>query len=97
MLAVDLDGDRLAATASGRDGGRHLGEPVGQPLTLPVALAGLCATARDGHLRAAISTLIVIAEANGCRVVVIEDLDLKDSREMGREPRGPRRQRPTTR
>jgi hypothetical protein len=30
-------------------------------------------------------------------VVVIEDLDLKDSREMGREPRGPRRQRPTTR
>ena len=83
VLAVDLNAGHLAATAVDPSG-----NPIGQPITIPVALAGLSTTTRDGHLRAAISTLLATARANGCRAVVIEDLDFHDAREMAQEAVG---------
>lgn len=66
------------------------GNPVGRPVTVLVDLAGLPAPTRDGHLRAGISELIGIARANGCRAIVIENLDFADAREAGRERSGAR-------
>jgi hypothetical protein len=37
------------------------GNPLGPPITVPLELTGLSATARDGHLRAAISDILAIA------------------------------------
>ena len=88
VVAVDLNAGHLAATVMDPSG-----NPIGQPITIPVALAGLSTTTRDGHLRAAISTLLATARANGCQVVVIEDLDFHDARELGRERSGHRSSR----
>ena len=59
-------------------------------MTIPLVLAGLPASQRDGRLRDAISSLIRIAGQRGCRAVVIEDLDFADAREQGRERQGRR-------
>ena len=85
VLAVDLNAGHLAAMVVDPSG-----NPVGQPITVPLELAGLSTTTRDGHLRQAISTLIATARANGCQAIVIEDLDFHDAREMGRERSGHR-------
>ncbi len=85
VLAIDLNHEQLAACVLDPSG-----NPVGRPLTIAVELAGLPATTRDGHLRQAISELLVAAKANGCRAIVIEDLDFAQSREEGREYRGRR-------
>lgn len=66
------------------------GNPTGQPITIALTLEGLPTTTRDGHLRAAISRLLTIAAANGCRAAVIENLDFADAREVGRECTGRR-------
>ena len=52
MLAVDLNHGHLAAQAVTPDG-----NPAGPPVTIPLALAGLPASQRDGRLRAAITSL----------------------------------------
>jgi hypothetical protein len=44
-------------------------------VTVPLDLAGLPATTRDGRLRNAISSLIATARQHGARAVVIEDPD----------------------
>ena len=80
VLAVDLNHGHLAAWAVTPDG-----NPAGPPVTIPVVLAGLPASQRDGRLRAAISAVIGLARQRGCRAVVIEDLDFADAREQGRE------------
>jgi IS605 OrfB family transposase len=85
VLAVDLNHGHLATWAVTSDG-----NPAGPPLTIPVVLAGLPASRRDGRLRAAISELIGLARQRGCRAVVIEDLDFADAREQGRERHGGR-------
>ena len=85
VLAVDLNHGHLAAWAVTSDG-----NPAGPPVTIPLALAGLPASQRDGRLRAAISSLIRLARQHGCRAVVIEDLDFADAREQGRERAGTR-------
>jgi hypothetical protein len=85
VLAVDLNYDHLAAWAVTPDG-----NPAGPPVTIPLALAGLPASQRDGRLRDAISSLIRIAGQRGCRAIVIEDLDFADTREQGRERQGRR-------
>ena len=85
VLAVDLNAGHVAAMVV--DGS---GNPVGRPLTIPLTLNGLPATTRDGHLRAAISSLIALAKEHGCQAVVIENLDFKDARELGRERGGHR-------
>ena len=85
VLAVDLNHGHLAAQAVTPDG-----NPAGPPVTIPLALAGLPASQRDGRLRAAISSLTRLARQRGCRAVVIEDLDFTDAREQGREHHGRR-------
>jgi IS605 OrfB family transposase len=61
-----------------------------QALTVPLDLAGLPATRRDGRLRAAISELIRAAREHGCRAIAVEDLDFADARSEGRERHGNR-------
>ncbi len=85
VLAVDLNHDHLAAWAVTPDG-----NPVGPPVTIPLALAGLPASQRDGRVRAAISELIRLAAAHHCLAIVIENLNFADAREQGRENRGRR-------
>jgi hypothetical protein len=85
VLAVDLNHGHLAAWVVLPDG-----NPVGAPVTVPLAMAGLPASHRDGLLRDAISTLIRVAKDHGCRALAIEDLDFAAAREQGREKYGRR-------
>jgi IS605 OrfB family transposase len=85
VLAVDLNHGHAAAWAVTPDG-----NPAGPPVTIPLVLAGLAASRRDGRLRAAISALTGLARQHGCRAVVIENLDFADAREQGRERDGSR-------
>ena len=70
VVAVDVNHGHLAAAVVAPDG-----NIVGVPVTIPLDLAGRPAATRDGRLRAAITTLITIAEEHGARAIVIEDLD----------------------
>jgi hypothetical protein len=56
VVAVDLNVGHLAVSPLDR-----YGNPLGPPITVPLELTGLSATARDGHLRAAISDILAIA------------------------------------
>jgi predicted site-specific integrase-resolvase len=85
VLAVDLNHGHLDAWMVTPDG-----NPAGPPVTIPLTLAGLPASRRDGRLRAAISELTRIARQHSCRAVVIEDLDFAAAREQGRERHGNR-------
>jgi len=85
VLAVDLNAGHLAVVVVDASG-----NPVGAPATVPLDLAGLPAPTRDGRLRAAISELVGMARANGCRAVVVEDLDFAEARAEGREHSGRR-------
>ena len=85
VLAVDLNVGHLAAWVLDPSG-----NPMGQPTTIPLELAGLPAETRDGRLRAAVSTLIHMAQAAGARAIVIEDLDFDAARTEGRERTGGR-------
>jgi IS605 OrfB family transposase len=85
VLAADLNAGHLAAWVL-----EPAGNPAGPPQTIALELSGLPASARDGHLRQAISELIRLAKAGGCRAVVIEDLDFAAARAEGREHGGRR-------
>jgi hypothetical protein len=85
VLAVDLNHDHLAAWVVAPDG-----NPAGTPLTVPLAMAGLPASHRDGLLRDAISILTRMAKDHGCRAMAIENLDFADARAQGREQHGRR-------
>jgi hypothetical protein len=80
VLAVDLNHDHLAAWVVLPDG-----NPAGAPVGVPLMMAGLPASHRDGLLRDAISTLNRMAKQHGCRAVAIEDLDFAGARALGRE------------
>jgi hypothetical protein len=85
VVAVDVNAGHLAAAVLAPDGNL-----TGVPFTIPLSLAGLPATARDGRVRAAVSRLIATARRAGARAVVIEDLDFGRSRDHGREQTGNR-------
>ena len=85
VLAVDLNAGHLAAVVVDPSG-----NPLRGPATIPLALGGLAASTRDGHLRQVISQLLQMAKDHDCRALVIEDLDFCDSREQGRERQGRR-------
>jgi IS605 OrfB family transposase len=85
VVAVDVNAGHLAAAVITPDG-----NPDGVPFTIPLDLAGLPATNRDGRLRAAISALIATAKAHRAQAVVIEDLDFAEARAEGRERTGNR-------
>ncbi|MFC9733754.1 hypothetical protein ACFWEO_01300 [Streptomyces roseolus] len=82
MLGVDLNADHLAAHVLDSHG-----NPIGEPLTIPLDLTG-SASQRDGHLRAAITRLIVIAQQHHCVGIAIENLSFDDARATGRETMG---------
>jgi hypothetical protein len=85
VLAVDLNHGLLAGWVITPDG-----NPQGPPVTVPLALAGLPASRRDGRLRAAVSELIRLAHAHGCQAIAVEDLDFAAARAEGRERHGNR-------
>ena len=85
VVAVDVNAGHLAVAVVAPDG-----NVAGVPFTVPLDLAGLPATTRDGRLRAAISGLIAVARQHGARAVVIEDLDFAEARAEGRERNGNR-------
>ena len=85
LLAVDLNHGHLAAWTLTPDG-----NPDGPPVTIPLPLAGLPASQRDGRLRAAISELLRTAREHGCAAIAVEDLSFTDAREQGRERHGSR-------
>jgi hypothetical protein len=69
VVAVDVNAGHLAVAVIAADG-----NVTGIPVTVPLELAGLPATTRDGRLRGAISALIATVRTHGARAVVIEDL-----------------------
>ena len=85
VVAVDVNCGHLAAAVIAADGNL-----LGAPATLGLDLAGLPSATRDGHLRAAITSLIATARAAGARAIVIEDLDFAEARAEGRERHGSR-------
>jgi hypothetical protein len=85
VVAVDVNAGHLAAAVIAADG-----NILGVPLTIPLELAGLPSSTRDGRLRAAISGLLGIARAHGVRAIVIENLDFARARAEGREQSGNR-------
>jgi len=85
VVAVDVNAGHLAVTVVAADG-----NVIGTPATIGLDLAGLPAAARDGRLRAAITTLIAAAKRHGARAIVIEDLDFTQARTEGRERAGSR-------
>lgn len=85
VVAVDVNAGHLAVAVVAADG-----NVLGTPVTVPLDLAGLPASARDGRLRAAVSGLIATARQHGARAVVIEDLDFAAARAEGRERTGNR-------
>jgi len=85
VVAVDVNAGHLAAAVVAPDG-----NILGAPFTVPLDLAGLPATTRDGRLRAAISGLVATAKDHGARAVVIVDLDFAQARAEGREQSGNR-------
>jgi hypothetical protein len=85
VLAVDVNAGHLAAVVVDPSG-----NPVGTPATIPLEVAGLARSTRDGHLRGAISQLLRVAATAGCGAIAIEDLDFAASRSEGREHTGAR-------
>ncbi len=85
VIAVDVNAGHLAVAVAAQDG-----NVLGEPFTIPLELAGLPATARDGRIRAAVTQLIATAKTAGARAVVIENLDFKEARAEGRERTGNR-------
>jgi len=85
VLAVDMNAGYLAAIVVDRSG-----NPVGHPLSIPLVVACLPATTRDGHLRTAISRVLQVAKDTGCGAIAIENLDFMQARAEGREHAGRR-------
>jgi hypothetical protein len=82
-LAIDLNADHLACWVLDPSG-----NPIGPPHTIPLELNGQLASARNGHLRAAISAILRLATNSGCRSLMVENLNFADARQTGRETLG---------
>jgi IS605 OrfB family transposase len=80
VLGVDLNVDHLAAWALDRTG-----NPIAKPCYIPLKLDILRASTRDGHLRAAISTLLQFATAQGVGAIAVEELSFASERAVSRE------------
>jgi hypothetical protein len=85
VVAVDVNAGHLAVAVAAADG-----NVLGEPFTIPLELAGLSATARDGRVRAAVTRLIATAKAADARAIIIENLDFAEARAEGRERTGNR-------
>jgi IS605 OrfB family transposase len=89
-VAIDVNHGHLAAAVVAADG-----NILGVPATIPLGLAGLPSSTRDGRLWAAITRIIAAARRHGARAIVIEDLDFAQARAEGRERDGSRPSRGT--
>jgi len=85
VVAIDVNHGHLDAAVITPNG-----NILGTPATIGLDLAGLSSAARDGHLRAAITSLIATAGEHGACAIVIEDLDFAQARAEGRERAGSR-------
>ena len=79
-VAIDVNHGHLATAVIAPDG-----NILGAPATIPLDLAGLPAATRDGHLRAAITSLIATAQARGARAIVIVSRILTSPRRAQRD------------
>ena len=84
-MAIDVNHGHLAVAVIAPDG-----NVLGTPATIGLGLSGLPAGTRDGHLRAAITTVIATARAHGAAAIVIENLNFARTRAEGREQAGSR-------
>jgi len=73
-VGVDLNSDHLACWLADPSG-----NPVGRPIDIPLILQGSRGL-RDGHLRWAISRLLVFCKIQGAKTLFIEDLDFSDGK-----------------
>ena len=83
VVAVDLNSGHLACWTVDADG-----NPSGRPHSISFVSGHSNSSALDGHIRSAISEVISLARARGCRTVAIEDLNFDDLRAGGRERHG---------
>jgi hypothetical protein len=83
VVGIDLNADHVDVWVLDASG-----NPLGPPHTIPLHLHDLPANTRDGRLRATISSIIRLATANGCRSLIVENLDFTDARHTGRETLG---------
>ena len=83
VLGVDLNADHLAACVLDSSG-----NPVAEPVTIALDVKKLRASHRDGHLRAAITELLDVAQRHSCVAIAVENLNFADSRATGRETMG---------
>lgn len=85
VLALDLNHGFLAPAVLDRSG-----NPVARLPHIPLATEDLPASTRDGHLRAAITQALDLAQARGCALVAVENLGFEQMRATGREDYGSR-------
>jgi IS605 OrfB family transposase len=85
VVAIDVNHGHLAVAVIAPDG-----NVLGSPATIGLDLSGLQASTRDGHLRAAITSIITTATAHGALAIVIENLNFAQARAEGRERAGSR-------
>jgi IS605 OrfB family transposase len=83
VLGVDLNAPHLACCVLDDSG-----NPVGSPFSIPVQIAGLAASRRDGRVRAAVTALLSHAQLHNCTAVVMENLDFANARATGRDTMG---------
>jgi hypothetical protein len=81
-MGVDLNYDHLACWVVTPDG-----NVLGAPIRIELEQKGSTGT-RDGHLRAAITTLLDLAQVHSCSSITIENLNFSDARATGRETLG---------
>ena len=86
VLALDLNHGFLAPAVLDRSG-----NPVARLAHIPLATEDLPASTRDGHLRAAITSALDLAQAHGCALVAVENLGFDQMRASGRERYGSRK------
>ncbi len=86
VLALDLNHGFLAPAVL--DGS---GNPIGRLAHIPLVTEDLPASTRDGHLRAAITQALDLAQAQGCALVAVENLGFDQMRATGRERYGSRK------
>jgi hypothetical protein len=86
VLALDLNHGFIAPAVLDR-----AGNPIARPAHIPLATDDLPASTRDGHLRAAITQALDLAQAQGCTLVAVENLGFDQIRATGRERYGSRK------
>jgi hypothetical protein len=82
-VAVDLNAEHLDCWVLDTSG-----NPVGTPYTIPLQLSGLEVMTRQARLRSAVTFIIRLGKAHGCRWIAIENLDFVEARRTGRETLG---------